>query len=54
MSRAALYLRVSTRDQSADNQEHELRRWAGRLSFHVVRVYADTASGARTWTTRRS
>lgn len=40
--RAALYLRVSTRDQ-----ERELRRWAERLSFNVVRVCAETASGAR-------
>ncbi len=45
--RAALYLRVSTRDQSVENQERELRRWADRLGFEVVRVYADTGSGAR-------
>jgi DNA invertase Pin-like site-specific DNA recombinase len=45
--RAVLYLRVSTRDQSVENQEPELRRWADRLGFEVVRVYADTASGAR-------
>jgi DNA invertase Pin-like site-specific DNA recombinase len=45
--RAALYLRVSTRDQSVENQERELRRWAERLGFNVVRVCAETASGAR-------
>lgn len=46
-ARAAFYLRVSTRDQTLENQERELRRWAENLGFHVVRVYADTASGAR-------
>ena len=45
--RAALYLRVSTRDQSVENQERELRQWAGRLGLEVVAVYADTMSGAR-------
>ena len=45
--RAALYLRVSTRDQSVENQERELQQWAERLGFEVVAVYADTMSGAR-------
>ncbi len=45
--RAALYLRVSTRDQTVENQERELRQWAGRLGLEVVAVYADTMSGAR-------
>jgi DNA invertase Pin-like site-specific DNA recombinase len=47
MSRAALYVRVSTREQRTDTQEGELRRWADRLSLEVASVYADTASGAR-------
>lgn len=38
---------VSTRDQSVENQERELRRWADRLGFEVAAVYADTASGSR-------
>ncbi len=46
-ARAALYLPVSTRDQSVENQERELRRWADRLGFEVAAVYADTASGSR-------
>jgi DNA invertase Pin-like site-specific DNA recombinase len=46
-TRAALYVRVSTKEQTAENQERELRQWADRLGFQVVRVYADTASGAR-------
>lgn len=46
-ARAALYLRVSTREQTVENQELELRCWAKRLGFEIVKVYADTASGAR-------
>ncbi len=46
-SRAALYIRVSTKEQTTASQEDELRRWAARLRLQVVRVYADTASGAR-------
>ena len=46
-ARVALYCRVSTRAQTNENQELELRRWAERLGLAVVRVYADTASGAR-------
>ena len=47
MTRAALYVRVSTPEQTVANQELELRRWAERLGHEVVNVYADTASGAR-------
>jgi DNA invertase Pin-like site-specific DNA recombinase len=44
---AAIYVRVSTREQTVENQERELRAWAARLSLEVVAVYAETASGAR-------
>lgn len=47
LSRAGLYVRVSTREQTTENQERELRVLADRLGLQVVRVYADTASGAR-------
>ncbi len=47
MTRAALYVRVSTREQTTENQERELRRWAERLGLEVVGLYADTTSGAR-------
>lgn len=47
MTRAALYLRVSTREQTTENQELELQRWAERLGFEIVKVHADTTSGAR-------
>jgi DNA invertase Pin-like site-specific DNA recombinase len=41
--RAALYLRVSTRDQTTDNQERELRAAAARMGHEVVDVYCDHA-----------
>ena len=47
MTRAACYLRVSTKDQTVENQERELRQWADRLGLEVVARYADTASGTR-------
>ncbi len=45
--RVACYVRVSTKEQTVASQEFELRQWADRLGFEVVRVYSDTASGAR-------
>jgi DNA invertase Pin-like site-specific DNA recombinase len=46
-ARAALYVRVSTKEQTVENQERELRAWAERLELKIVGVHADTASGAR-------
>ncbi len=46
--RAALYLRVSTLDQTTENQERELRVVAARLGHEIVDVYADNGiSGAK-------
>jgi DNA invertase Pin-like site-specific DNA recombinase len=39
--RAALYLRVSTFDQTTENQERELRAAAERLGHEIVEVYSD-------------
>lgn len=39
--RVALYLRVSTSDQHAANQERELRAMADRANWEVVAVYKD-------------
>jgi DNA invertase Pin-like site-specific DNA recombinase len=48
LMRAALYLRVSTFDQTTDNQERELRAVAERLGHEIVEVYADNGiSGAK-------
>ncbi len=46
--RAALYLRVSTAEQTTDNQERELRAAAERMGHDVVEVYRDRAvSGSK-------
>src|SRR4029077_14326622 len=39
--RAALYLRVSTTDQTTENQERELQAAADRLGHVIVEVYRD-------------
>jgi DNA invertase Pin-like site-specific DNA recombinase len=39
--RAAIYLRVSTTDQTTANQERELRSAAERMGHEVVEVYED-------------
>ena len=41
MKRAAIYLRVSTQDQTTSNQEHELREAAERADWRVAKVYKD-------------
>ena len=46
--RAAIYLRVSTDEQTTDNQERELRATAERARHEVVAVYRDAGiSGAK-------
>lgn len=48
MKRAALYLRVSTLDQTTANQERELREIAARIGYDIVRIYKDHGiSGAK-------
>ena len=48
MRQAALYLRVSTLDQTTANQERELRQVAERMGCEIVRVYKDHGvSGAK-------
>ena len=46
--RAALYLRVSTDDQTTENQERELRATADRAGHEIMAVYRDKGiSGAK-------
>jgi DNA invertase Pin-like site-specific DNA recombinase len=46
--KAALYLRVSTKDQTTDNQRRELEAVAARLGHKIVDVYEDAGiSGAK-------
>src|SRR5499426_1510913 len=48
MKRAAIYLRVSTIDQTTANQERELRQTAERSGLEIVKVYKDHGiSGAK-------
>jgi DNA invertase Pin-like site-specific DNA recombinase len=48
MKRAAIYLRVSTVDQTTANQERELRQVAERAGWEVGKVYKDHGvSGAK-------
>src|SRR5437763_1441780 len=46
--RAALYLRVSTAEQTTDNQERELRAAAARMGCEIIQMYRDQGiSGAK-------
>jgi DNA invertase Pin-like site-specific DNA recombinase len=46
--KAAIYLRVSTTDQTTANQERELRAVAARLGHEIIEVYEDHGiSGAK-------
>lgn len=48
MKRAAIYLRVSTVDQTTANQERHLREIADRAGYEIVKVYKDHGiSGAK-------
>jgi DNA invertase Pin-like site-specific DNA recombinase len=48
MRKAAVYLRVSTQDQTTANQERELREVAARMGCEIVHVYRDHGvSGAK-------
>lgn len=47
--KAALYLRVSTQDQTTLNQEIELKKYCERENFEVYRIYKDEGvSGIKT------
>ena len=48
--RVALYVRVSTGDQTTENQERELRTWAERAGHTVVKVYEDQGISGAKWT----
>lgn len=45
--RVALYCRVSTADQSCDRQARDLRAFAKRADYDVVKTFKETASGAK-------
>jgi putative DNA-invertase from lambdoid prophage Rac len=45
--RAAIYCRVSTRDQQCERQRVDLQAYAARCDLRVVCTYLETASGAK-------
>jgi putative DNA-invertase from lambdoid prophage Rac len=45
--RAAIYTRVSTRDQDCQRQDRELQSFALRCGYAVVATFAETGSGAK-------
>ena len=46
--RVAIYARVSTNEQTTDNQVRELTEWADRASHEIVTIYDDNGvSGAK-------
>jgi DNA invertase Pin-like site-specific DNA recombinase len=45
--RIALYVRVSTKDQTTDNQRLQLERYAAAKGWMVAHVYSDRESGAK-------
>lgn len=47
MKRAALYMRVSTDEQTTENQRPELEQLARARGWKVVRRFSETASGAK-------
>ena len=47
MKRAALYMRVSTLDQTTDNQLYDLQKLAEQRGFKIVHQYSDKISGTK-------
>jgi len=41
MAKVAIYARVSTFDQTCENQKRELGQWAARAGHEVVKIYED-------------
>lgn len=47
IQKAAIYCRVSTRDQSCDRQERDLLVFAERAGYEIIGIWKETGSGAR-------
>ena len=45
--RIGIYCRVSTHDQVCDRQESELKSYADRCNYDVVRIFKEVGSGAK-------
>ena len=50
-SKAAIYMRISTHDQSVESQRHELRKFIeARDDLELAAEYADVISGCQSTT----
>ena len=47
MKKVSLFLRVSTSDQTTDNQKKELIELCKRRDFQIVEIYQETISGTK-------
>lgn len=47
MKRVAVYVRISTAEQNADLQHHELPEYCARRGWKVIEVYEDRMSGGK-------
>ena len=48
MEKVVIYARVSTKTQDYDRQLAELRVYAGRMGYEIVKEFAEKISGAKT------
>jgi DNA invertase Pin-like site-specific DNA recombinase len=46
-NRVGIYTRISTADQSAEGQKHELKEYTSRRGWHIHKLYSDTISGSK-------
>jgi DNA invertase Pin-like site-specific DNA recombinase len=46
-ARVAIYIRVSTADQSCAGQEHDLKEYAKNRAWKLERIYSDRISGVK-------
>jgi len=44
----AIYVRVSTNKQEANNQLDQLKEYAKKCNYHIYRIYIDIISGKET------
>jgi putative DNA-invertase from lambdoid prophage Rac len=45
--RCAIYARVSTHDQTCERQDRDLQAYAEKCGYEIVRIFKETASGAK-------
>ena len=53
-TRVCIYARVSTQSQDYDRQLAELRDYAARMNYEIVREFSEKISGAKTVAERQA